>query len=65
MPNSVYEACKPYVGLFEKHAAANGMPPILLAAIAMQESESTRRALTWPKVLEAVRRVTSSFRRLL
>ncbi|GAA5968077.1 hypothetical protein JCM8115_000022 [Rhodotorula mucilaginosa] len=38
MPNSVYEACKPYVGLFEKHAAANGMPPILLAAIAMQES---------------------------
>jgi soluble lytic murein transglycosylase-like protein len=39
MPNSVYETCKPYVGLFEKHAAANGMPPILLAAIAMQESE--------------------------
>ena len=39
MPNSVYEACKPYVGLFEKYAEANGMPPILLAAIAMQESK--------------------------
>lgn len=49
MPNSVYEACKPYVGLFEKYAEANGMPPILLAAIAMQESEYITRPtfMTW------------------
>jgi hypothetical protein len=36
--------------LFEKHAAANGMPPILLAAIAMQESESTCRGQTLRRV---------------
>ncbi|GAA5866437.1 hypothetical protein JCM3774_004683 [Rhodotorula dairenensis] len=35
---SVYTACMPFVSLFEKHAEANGVPPILLAAFAMQES---------------------------
>lgn len=39
MPNSVYQACRSYVGLFERYANASGMPPIMLAAIAMQESE--------------------------
>ncbi|GAA5963238.1 hypothetical protein JCM21900_006563 [Sporobolomyces salmonicolor] len=38
MDNSVYTACKPYVGLFEKYGEREGVPPILLAAFAMQES---------------------------
>lgn len=40
MPNSVYSACKPYVSLFEEYGDEYGLPPILLAAFAMQESES-------------------------
>ncbi|GAA6012746.1 hypothetical protein JCM8202_003432 [Rhodotorula sphaerocarpa] len=36
--NSVYAACKPFVSLFEKYAAAIQVPPIMLAAFAMQES---------------------------
>ncbi|KAK4703623.1 P-type Cu+ transporter, partial [Phenoliferia sp. Uapishka_3] len=36
--NSVWAPCKPYISLFEKHASANGLPPILLAAFALQES---------------------------
>ncbi|KAM0755750.1 lysozyme-like protein [Meredithblackwellia eburnea MCA 4105] len=36
--NSVWEPCKPYISLFEKYANANGLPPILLASFAMQES---------------------------
>lgn len=39
MPNSVYSACKPYVSLFEEYGDKYGLPPILLAAFAMQESE--------------------------
>ncbi|BGO90874.1 hypothetical protein NBRC10512_002376 [Rhodotorula toruloides] len=38
MPNSVYSACKPYVSLFEEYGDKYGLPPILLAAFAMQES---------------------------
>ncbi|KDE07913.1 hypothetical protein MVLG_01823 [Microbotryum lychnidis-dioicae p1A1 Lamole] len=38
MPNSVFSACKPYVYLFEKYGSQLGLPPILLASIAMQES---------------------------
>ncbi|GAA5898289.1 hypothetical protein JCM5296_001334 [Sporobolomyces johnsonii] len=38
MDNSVYTACKPYIGLFEKYGEKEGVPPILLAAFAMQES---------------------------
>ena len=37
-PNSPFTPCKPYVGLFDKYAAETGLPPILIAAIAMQES---------------------------
>ncbi|KAL8293122.1 hypothetical protein RQP46_000816 [Phenoliferia psychrophenolica] len=36
--NSVWEPCKPFVSLFEKHANANNIPPILLASFALQES---------------------------
>lgn len=36
--NSVWAPCKPYVALFEKWGAATGLPPILLASFAMQES---------------------------
>ncbi|GAA5978100.1 hypothetical protein JCM10908_004229 [Rhodotorula pacifica] len=36
--NSVWEPCKPWIPLFEKYGAVNGLPPILLAAIALQES---------------------------
>ncbi|SCV70696.1 BQ2448_3458 [Microbotryum intermedium] len=38
MPNSVFSACKPYVYLFEKYGSQLGLPPILIASIAMQES---------------------------
>ena len=37
-PNSPFTPCKPYVSLFDKYAAETGLPPILIAAIAMQES---------------------------
>ena len=36
--NSVWAPCKPYISLFEKWGAATGLPPILLASFAMQES---------------------------
>lgn len=36
--NSVWEPCKPYLSLFEKHAKSNGLPAILLASFALQES---------------------------
>ncbi|GAA5872556.1 hypothetical protein JCM3774_006850 [Rhodotorula dairenensis] len=36
--NPVWEPCKPFVPLFEKYGAQTGLPPILLAAFAMQES---------------------------
>lgn len=35
---SVFQACKPYLSIFEKYAAQLDLPPILLASIAMQES---------------------------
>ncbi|GAA5844160.1 hypothetical protein JCM11251_002454 [Rhodosporidiobolus azoricus] len=38
LDSSVYSNCKPYVSLFEKYADKHGLPPILLAAFAMQES---------------------------
>lgn len=36
--NSVWEPCKPYVYLFEKWGVELGIPPIMLASFAMQES---------------------------
>ncbi|GAA5872559.1 hypothetical protein JCM3774_006851 [Rhodotorula dairenensis] len=36
--NSVWEPCKPFIPLFEKYGAQTGLPPILLAALALQES---------------------------
>ncbi|GAA5970722.1 hypothetical protein JCM3765_007616 [Sporobolomyces pararoseus] len=36
--NSEWEACKPFVPIFEKIGAEENLPPILLAAFAMQES---------------------------
>ncbi|GAA6039108.1 hypothetical protein JCM8097_005329 [Rhodosporidiobolus ruineniae] len=36
--DSVYAACEAYAHLFEKYGAQNGLPPILLSALAMQES---------------------------
>lgn len=34
----MWEPCKPFIPLFEKYGAQTGLPPILLAAIALQES---------------------------
>ncbi|GAA5986520.1 hypothetical protein JCM10908_003784 [Rhodotorula pacifica] len=45
MDNSVYKACEPYVKLFEKYAEANRVPPILLAAFAMQESSCNEETM--------------------
>ncbi|EIN11855.1 lysozyme-like protein [Punctularia strigosozonata HHB-11173 SS5] len=36
--SSPFHACKDYIGLFTKYANENGLPPILIASIAMQES---------------------------
>lgn len=36
--NSVWEPCKPWIPIFEKVGAEENLPPILLAAFAMQES---------------------------
>lgn len=38
MPNSPFSACRPFVSLFEQHGDRYGIPPIMLAAFAMQES---------------------------
>ncbi|GAA5866576.1 hypothetical protein JCM8547_005464 [Rhodosporidiobolus lusitaniae] len=38
MSNSVYSACSSYQDLFEKYAEKEGLPGVLLAAFAMQES---------------------------
>jgi len=37
-PGTPYGPCAQFIDLFNKHGEANGLPPILLAAIAMQES---------------------------
>jgi len=37
-PQSPYKPCAKYISLFEKYGAKYNVPPILLAAIAMQES---------------------------
>lgn len=37
-PNSPFRACAPYVHLFEQYGGAYGIPAILLASFAMQES---------------------------
>lgn len=44
--NSPFKACSTYVNLFKKHGKANGLPPILLAAFAMQESNCNPSAPT-------------------
>ncbi|PCH36436.1 glycoside hydrolase family 23 protein [Wolfiporia cocos MD-104 SS10] len=38
IPGSPFTACAPYVALFELYAGQHGIPAILVAAIAMQES---------------------------
>ncbi|KAJ7747363.1 glycoside hydrolase family 23 protein [Mycena metata] len=40
--NSPFKACAAYVSLFEKHAAEHGLPPIMLASFAMQESSCNK-----------------------
>lgn len=37
-PNSVFEACRPYLWMFETMEAETGVPTIFLASIALQES---------------------------
>lgn len=37
-PNSPFKACSSFVDLFEQYAKENGVPSILIASIAMQES---------------------------
>jgi len=37
-PSSPFSACKPFISLFERHGHENGIPPIMLASFAMQES---------------------------
>lgn len=38
MPNSPFKACSRFIGMFEKYAAENGVPAIMVASFAMQES---------------------------
>jgi hypothetical protein len=38
MPNSPYQACREYIHLFERYGAETGIPPIMIAAFALQES---------------------------
>lgn len=40
-PNSPFHACKPWLKHFNSAAKRHNLPPVLLASIAMQESEST------------------------
>jgi hypothetical protein len=37
-PNSPFKACSAYIALFEKYGGIYGIPPIMLASFAMQES---------------------------
>ncbi|THH32276.1 hypothetical protein EUX98_g1926, partial [Antrodiella citrinella] len=37
-PNSPFASCKPFLATFEQYANQQGLPPILIASIAMQES---------------------------
>ncbi|PPR05822.1 hypothetical protein CVT26_010102 [Gymnopilus dilepis] len=37
-PNSPFKACSPYISIFEKYGDQHGIPAILLASFAMQES---------------------------
>ncbi|KAI0081321.1 hypothetical protein K474DRAFT_1422987 [Panus rudis PR-1116 ss-1] len=37
-PGNPFEACKPFIDLFEQHANEHGIPSIMIASIAMQES---------------------------
>ncbi|KAJ2914381.1 hypothetical protein MD484_g6025, partial [Candolleomyces efflorescens] len=38
MPNSPYQACREFIPLFEKYGAETGIPAIMIAAFALQES---------------------------
>jgi len=44
-PNSPFSACKPFVHLFDKYGAETGLPAILLASLAMQESSCRKDAM--------------------
>ncbi|KAI0743489.1 lysozyme-like protein [Daedaleopsis nitida] len=37
-PNSPFQACKSYISTFKKYADQHGIPPIIIASVAMQES---------------------------
>ncbi|KAF9523993.1 lysozyme-like domain-containing protein [Crepidotus variabilis] len=37
-PGNPFGACKDFIEIFERHGNANGVPPIMLASFAMQES---------------------------
>ncbi|CDO77312.1 Glycoside Hydrolase Family 23 protein [Trametes cinnabarina] len=41
-PNTPFKACSDYIDLFVKYANQHGVPPILIASIAMQESSCNR-----------------------
>ncbi|OSD06857.1 glycoside hydrolase family 23 protein [Trametes coccinea BRFM310] len=41
-PNSPFKACSDYIDLFVQYANEHGIPPILIASIAMQESSCNR-----------------------
>lgn len=45
--NSVWEPCKPYLSLFEKHAKSNGLPAILVRQLSLPPPASS---LTPPPV---------------
>ncbi|KAH8093911.1 lysozyme-like protein [Cristinia sonorae] len=44
-PNSPFKACAPFLGQFESYANQNGIPAILVASIAMQESSCNPNAV--------------------
>ncbi|TFK54192.1 glycoside hydrolase family 23 protein [Heliocybe sulcata] len=63
-PNSAFKACSAYIDTFQKYAWQYGVPPIMIASFAMQESgcnpgtvggagEQGLMQLTWDKCLAA------------
>lgn len=51
MDNSVFSACAPYLDHFDKIGNELGIPPILLASFAMQESEFLRARMPKREIL--------------
>lgn len=44
-PDNIFKPCAPYVQLFETHGKTYGIPPILMASFAMQESSCNPDAI--------------------